>query len=210
MPKTTTRRPVQTTESPTRRERRIQEQRARIEVMRAQERRKRMVWFGGILVGLLAVVAALWLLIPRGEAQGRQVSTLGDNGHVPVGTPVQYPSRPPAAGPHYAETTGYGFFEREIEPGYWVHNLEHGAIVVLYHPYRCDEACRATLRDQVYARAPLSRFRNVKMSVIPYREMDSPIAVVAWGWIDEMETVNPERIIAFYRAHVDRGPEQVP
>jgi hypothetical protein len=41
--------------------------------------------------------------------------------------------------------------------------------------------------------------------------MDHAIDAVAWGWLDEMDQTNPvdkDRILAFYRAHVDRGPEQ--
>jgi hypothetical protein len=38
--------------------------------------------------------------------------------------------------------------------------------------------------------------------------MDHKIAVVAWGWIDEMDEFDRARIIAFYNAHVDRGPER--
>jgi hypothetical protein len=50
-----------------------------------------------------------------------------------------------------------------------------------------------------------------KMLVIPYQDMDHAVASVAWGWVDEMDTTAPvdkDRILAFYRAHVDKGPEQ--
>ena len=30
------------------------------------------------------------------------------------------------------------------------------------------------------------------------------------AWIDEMDAVDKSRITAFYRAHVDRGPEDIP
>jgi hypothetical protein len=46
------------------------------------------------------------------------------------------------------------------------------------------------------------------MVVTPYTEMDHAVATVAWGWLDEMDQPDKDRILAFYRAHVDRGPEQ--
>jgi len=45
------------------------------------------------------------------------------------------------------------------------------------------------------------------MVVQSYQDMDHAVAVVAWGWLDEMDLPDKERVLAFYRAHVDRGPE---
>ncbi|HEX2186150.1 MAG TPA: DUF3105 domain-containing protein, partial [Chloroflexota bacterium] len=147
----------------TRRQRRIEEQRRQIEALRSEQRRKRALWGSAILVALVAVATlSFFLFRPPPAAQGRQVLTEGQD-HVQPGRPITYRSRPPTSGPHYSQTSGYGVFEREIEPGYWVHTLEHGGIVVLYHPDRCDPDCRNQLR-QVYESAPLSQhFRRVKM-----------------------------------------------
>jgi hypothetical protein len=41
----------------------------------------------------------------------------------------------------------------------------------------------------------------------PYQEMDSPFAAVAWGRILRLETLDAERILAFYDRYLDRGPE---
>ena len=192
----------------TRRQRRIEEQRRQIEVLRREQQRKRALWGSGILVALVALVALGFLLIrPQPAAQGRQVLLEGQE-HVEPGTPITYRSRPPASGPHYGSgTSGYGVFEREIDPGYWVHTLEHGGIVVLYRPDLCDADCLGQLR-QVYNSAPVSqRFGVVKMAVIPYWDMDHAVAAVAWGRVDELDQVDRDRILAFYRANVDKGPE---
>jgi hypothetical protein len=37
--------------------------------------------------------------------------------------------------------------------------------------------------------------------------MDYAVTSAAWGWVDEMDQPDPARIVAFYREHVDRGPE---
>ena len=193
----------------TRRQRRIEEQRRQIDVMRREQRRQRAVWGAAIVVVAVLVVAAFSFLLirPQTAAQGRQVLSEGQD-HVEPGTPITYRSRPPSSGPHYPlPHSGYGVFEREIEPGRWVHTLEHGGIVVLYRPDLCDPDCLSQLRQVRDSAPPSQQFRMVKMAVIPYRDMDYAIAAVAWGWVDEMDQVDRDRILAFYRAHVDRGPE---
>jgi hypothetical protein len=191
------------------RERRAEEQQRRMAVaLQREQRRRRAMWGGGILAAALAVAALVFFVTrPQVVAQGRQVPTEGQQ-HVQPGTPITYRSRPPASGPHFGTgTSGYGVFERDVEPGFWVHTLEHGGIVVLYRPDLCGPECLNQLR-QVYESAPLSqRFNRVKMAVIPYAEMESAIAAVAWGRVDELDQVDSDRILAFYRAYLDRGPE---
>ncbi len=194
----------------TARQRRIEAQRAKIDTVRREQRRRRAIWGTAILVGL-AIVAAITLLLvkPPAAALGRQTPSEGRD-HVPPGTPLTYRARPPSSGTHYDQTSGYGVFEKEIEPGYWVHTLEHGGVVVLYQPDLCDQSCVAELRS-VYNAAPKSgRYGAVKMAVIPYRDMDHKIAAVAWTWVDEVDAVDRDRILAFYREHLDRGPEDAP
>jgi hypothetical protein len=201
--------PVETDRKLTSRERRIQEQRAKIETLRAAQQRTRIMWGAGI-VAVLGVIAflAFTFITPPVPAQGRQATDEGAT-HVADGTPLSYRSRPPSSGNHYAQWAGYQFYDRELSPGNWVHNLEHGAIVLLYNPDKCAADCLTALRD-TYTSLPPSKFRTVKALVTPYRDMDKAIAVVAWTWIDEMDVVDKARITAFYRAHVDRGPEDVP
>lgn len=42
-----------------------------------------------------------------------------------------YQANPPASGPHYPVWAGWGVHDDVVERGLWVHNLEHGGIVVL-------------------------------------------------------------------------------
>jgi hypothetical protein len=192
------------------RERRSEEQRRSIEVaLHREQRRRRAVWGGAILAAVLGVAALAFLMTrPQVVAQGRQVLTEGQQ-HVQPGTPITYRSRPPASGPHYGSgTSGYGVFERDIPAGLWVHTLEHGGIVVLYRPDLCSLDCLNELRRVHDSAPPSQRFNRVKLAAIPYSDMDRAIAAVAWGWVDEMDQVDADRIHAFYREHVDRGPEQ--
>jgi len=45
------------------------------------------------------------------------------------------------------------------------------------------------------------------MVVAPWRDMEHAITAAAWGWVDEMDQPDQQRIVAFYQAHFDHGPE---
>src|SRR5262244_1701882 len=49
-------------------------------------------------------------------------------------TPTPYIHNPPIGGPHYWVWANWGIHEEIVPRGYWVHNLEHGAVVFLYRP----------------------------------------------------------------------------
>ncbi len=55
-------------------------------------------------------------------------------GHVPAGTEVNYTHNPPGSGPHYGQWTRSGVYAEAIDRRNWVHNLEHGWLVLVYHP----------------------------------------------------------------------------
>jgi hypothetical protein len=194
----------------TSRQRRIEEQRRKIESVRVEQRRKRMLFGAGAVVLAAALVALVVVFLPRpAAAQGRQVAIEGNRQHVPQGQEIVYRNRPPSSGDHYDTPAGYGFFQREIPTGNWIHDLEHGGIVVLFRPDLCDQGCQAQLQD-TYSSAPTSSVfpGTRKMLISSYQDMDHAVAITAWGWLDEMDAPDKERLLAFYRAHVDRGPEQ--
>jgi uncharacterized protein DUF3105 len=205
----------QSPERLTSRQRRIEEQRRKIEAARSQERRKRMLWLGGIIVVVVIAVAALILLMPHGTAsasQMHQVQTFPGT-HYPEGSAI--PSnqwlRPPSSGPHWEtvpQPQEYRMYDTPLPPGRWVHMLEHGAVVVLYRPDLCDSGCVQQL-GTFYDNAPKSSLVGIRhLTVTPYQDMDHAIAVVAWGYIDEIDVgandqVDTDRIMADFKSKVD-------
>ncbi len=145
-----------------------------------------------------------------GSSLERQVPVEPDSNHVGDASPISYVNRPPSSGRHYTRTARYGVTAEPVAPGNWVHNLEHGAIVLLF---RCDQDCLAiaqTIQATILPRIPESAFGSQKIVATPYQDMDAPFTVVAWGWILELETLDASEIVAFYRRHVDKGPESLP
>ena len=130
-------------------------------------------------------------------------------GHVPEGQPVPYPSYPPTSGPHWPRPAPWGVYDFEIAPEVYVHDLEHGGIVVLYHcPRPCPDLVEQLRR--AYATLPRSKYGSVKLLVSPASILDHRLAFLAWTWIEELDDFDQGRLLRFYKAHVDRGPEDVP
>jgi hypothetical protein len=197
----------QPTERVTSRQRRIEEQRKKIEAAR-REQRNRQVLIGAAVFGVVILVVVLVVLFfPRGASgdQMRQVPQEAAN-HVQEGSPLTYRNRPPSSGVHYGtlpQASDYRLYDQPLSPGRWVHMLEHGAVAVLYRPDLCDQACRTQLAE-VWDAIPRSNLVGVKHVVItPYQDMDHMIAVVAWGYADEMDQVDKDRILADVRSKVD-------
>lgn len=156
-------------------------------------------------------------MVYAGNGKGDQSAgerSVPDEGrsHVPVGTPLQYRSNPPASGSHYPTPSQYGVYQQPVAPGYWVHNLEHGSIVVLYRCREGSPSCSRLVEQlrTLYQQAPPGKYGQVKMVVTPYPQLRTPVAAVAWDRILELRTFDRDRLLGFYRAHVDKGPEDVP
>jgi hypothetical protein len=130
--------------------------------------------------------------------------------HIPDGSPVEYALKPSIGGPHYdAWYPRYGLRAKPVPTGLWLHNLEHGAVVLLF---KCSVSC-PELVDQLralYAALPPGRNAQSggpRMLMSQYPDMDRPIAVVAWGYLLELDELETDAITRFYVDHVERGPE---
>ncbi len=202
---------IQPSERLTSRQRRIEEQRRKIDTARSEQRRKRVLWFGGIVVLVAVAIVAAVLLMPRGvSGQMRQVTT-EQGTHVDEGAPLTYAHRPPSSGMHYGtvpQPEEYRMYDVPLTPGRWVHMLEHGAVVVLYRQDLCDANCVQQL-GTFYDSAPRSSLVGIRhLAITPYQDMDHAIAVVAWGYVDELDVgpndqVDTDRIMADFKSKVD-------
>jgi hypothetical protein len=135
---------------------------------------------------------------------------LGDRHHEPEGTPIRYQTRPPVAGPHYPTPYfPYGVVDHPLLPRTWVHNLEHGAVVLLYH---CPRGCADLVARIDILAARLRPDRNnpdgtARLLAMPETDMDHLVAVIAWGHLRELDEFDEGRIADFYATFVDQGPE---
>ena len=105
---------------------------------------------------------------------------------------------------------------RPVEREYYVHNLEHGAIVLAY---KCDPGsldCASILEgfQKVIAGVPpdplcTSTTRSVaaRLVVTPDPALDVPVAVMAWGASLKASCVDVDAVAAFVLKNYGEGPE---
>lgn len=133
--------------------------------------------------------------------------------HVPEGTVVSYCSNPPSSGPHYPVWADFRVYTTEIASSYLVHDLEHGAVELLY---KCDDGCPdivaglTAIRD-AQPQDPLCTPYGEKSRVIvaPSRTIPTKVAAVAWGAVYRADCLDTATLSAFVTAHYGQGPEKI-
>jgi hypothetical protein len=118
-----------------------------------------------------------------------------------VGT-VHYDSLPPAGGDHNQCWGSWGVHDKTLAPERWVHNLEHGGIVLLYN---CPSGCPADV-------AKLATFVKARPRALLTADTDMPtmFAIVAWGQRLKTDCLDLAAFATFYTSHVDHAPESIP
>ena len=128
--------------------------------------------------------------------------------HVLEGSAVSYRANPPASGPHYPVWARYQEHPSAVARPYWVHNLEHGAIVFLYRP-DAPAAVVAALRGvfQFLPNDPACGHRRALMTPDPL--LPRATAVVAADFAISADCVSSDLVRDFALSRRGLGPEQV-
>jgi Protein of unknown function (DUF3105) len=132
--------------------------------------------------------------------------------HVAIGSEVNYPTNPPASGPHYPLWASFKEFDAAVDRRYTVHDLEHGAVVLSYKcatPQEC--APLVTVLREVKAALPqdplcTDGIRN-RVVITPDPKLETPIAAAAWGAIYTADCADRDSLLTFAKEHYAQGPE---
>lgn len=137
-----------------------------------------------------------------------------DGEHRPYNSTITWDTNPPTSGPNYEMWADYRRYTEPLARGHWVHNLRHGAIVLVYRPDAPADVVRALAAAYPQIPKPPA-VRGAKpdcpaMGIMtPDPELLDTYAVLAWGW---MMTSNcaPKvaDVIAFANRHIFNAPEQ--
>lgn len=129
--------------------------------------------------------------------------------HVTACMPIVYATNPPSSGEHYPTWADFGEYDFPLPRGYWMHNLEHGAVVVSYH---CSAGCaddlaaaRAWLATLV-ADAGCETGSRARVLLVPDPELDVAWAASAWGHTLRADCFDAEVFSSFYLAHAGQPP----
>ena len=157
------------------------------------DQRRRLIYILAAtgLIGLAIVLGVVFLtgggdkdLAATMEAGGCQLKTVqsevGDHSAALDATSnPKWNTDPPTSGPHYPTPAVYGEYTDPLKIAQVVHNLEHGAVFVLYG----SQVPAATVQQ-------LSDFYNedtTGMLLAPYPKLGNKIALGAWTVPDDFE-----------------------
>jgi hypothetical protein len=157
----------------------------------AQRRRLLYILAATGLIGLAIVLGVVFLagggdkdLAATMEAGGCQLKTVqaeigNHSAALDATSNPKWNTDPPTSGPHYPTPAVYGEYTDPLKIAQVVHNLEHGAVFVLYGP----KVPAATVKQ-------LSDFYNedtTGMLLAPYAKLGDKIALGAWTVPDDFE-----------------------
>jgi hypothetical protein len=114
---------------------------------------------------------------------------------------LTYADSPPTSGDHNACWAEWGVHEQALRPENWVHNLEHGGVVFLYH---CETGCETEV--ETLTRLVESRDRAL---LTRYDALPTKFAVVSWGHRLLSDCLDQRVFEDFYTVHVGNAPESL-
>jgi hypothetical protein len=129
--------------------------------------------------------------------------------HVQACADVAYVTNPPCLGPHYGTWAAFRNYDDAIPRGFWVHSLEHGAVVITYSCRDCEdevEAAKSTIDElpvDPLCSSPVER----RVILTPDPKLDTRWAASAWGFTLTSDCFEPEIFSAFAISHNAAGPE---
>jgi len=152
-----------------------------------------------------------------GETECKVVEVTGivipDAHHVTTCDHVAYATNPPSGGPHWPVWASQGKYITPVRREMFVHNLEHGWVVL---SYRCKEACPEVVAalskafDEAsdgYCIANGGGMNRVILTPDPL--LTTPIALSAWGATYTATCIDPTSIADFIAKRIGRGTEMI-
>jgi Protein of unknown function (DUF3105) len=138
------------------------------------------------------------------------------NTHVLRGEKVTYPVCPPASGKHVNQSPNgpippkfYGPDDTAIPNG-WIHNLEHGALVLLYS---CDKgACDASSQEALkafYTGFPASAVCQIPPGTLSpvvarFEQMPTRYAALVWDRVFYFDDFDAAKVYDFFNRYAER------
>lgn len=218
-------------DKPTKRERKDEAKRRRLEEMRRRQRRARMrkiytmATVAAVLVAIVAVVlvsrasnqrareAAAKLAASAGCEPPKEYPSEGQE-HITPPAKASYKTDPPTSGSHYAtpgdQKTGLppapgptGVLAQALPDENHVHNLEHGHVLIHYQQGAINEAQLESLKALVQK-------DPTWVMLAPRQNRDTKIAFTAWQVLQKCNEPNDniDKVAAdFIKRFKDKGPE---
>jgi hypothetical protein len=130
--------------------------------------------------------------------------------HLDLCAPTTYQTNPPSSGNHFLEWADYRTYTTPFRSGFWVHSLEHGAIVITYN---CPNGCAddvAKIQTFIDALPNDCAPSHVRVILLPDPDLDVKFAASAWTYTLKAPCFDPAAFLQFFHDHYDHGRELGP
>tara|TARA_B100000745_G_scaffold222018_1_gene148077 strand:+ start:2592 stop:3206 length:615 start_codon:yes stop_codon:yes gene_type:complete len=180
--------------------RRAQKEQARINRTRARKIKKFLTW-GIVLAAIVGLI--YWIIVASIQAEKSrpgQQAKIQDAGHIDINDEhPPYTTNPPTSGPHGASIR-FGVYQEELRDENVVHNLEHGGVWITYTNLSTEDVNKLE---------EIGRKYSGRAVVSPRSANDSNVAVVSWGRIMKLDTVDVGQITEYVKRNFNKSPEQL-
>ncbi len=152
-----------------------------------------------------------------GGACGLQVGQfpLEPSPHVEQCLPLKFGTNPPSSGNHYGVWAAFKTYDKPIPRGFWVHSMEHGAVVLLYN---CPEGCAGEVAElqgmiDAFPADPLCTdpsWPQKRLILVEDPALDVKFAAAAWGATLRsscLDEATKEALDAFMLNNYAKAPE---
>jgi hypothetical protein len=147
---------------------------------------------------------------PKEVIIGTKHANQGQN-HIPRGQKHEaYNSDPASSGPHYNDygaPAPWGAYTKEVPQEVFIHNEEHGGVIVTYNPKLLTTDEISKLQKLFTLPYSDNSFTPSKAIVTPRAKDTHAIELAAWTVTLNMDTYNEATLKMFYLQHVSQSPE---
>lgn len=131
--------------------------------------------------------------------------------HIAQGKKHQaYNSDPASSGPHYSDTNApapWGVYTQQVPEEVFVHNEEHGGIIITYSPQLLAADQLKKIQKLVLPPYSNKDFTPSKMLVTPRFKNTHAIEIASWRYTLNLDNYDEATIIKYYRQHIGQSPE---
>lgn len=121
-----------------------------------------------------------------------------------------YNSDPASSGPHYADAsapTPWGVYTQEVPDEVFVHNEEHGGVVITYNPKLLPPDQLKKLQALFAPPYSNKSFTPSKAIVTPRSKNTRAIQVASWTYALDLDHFDETVLTKFYLQRVGKAPE---
>ncbi len=123
---------------------------------------------------------------------------------------LAYNSDPASSGPHYDDTgapTDWGVYTTAVPDEVFLHNEEHGGVVITYQPNLLPSDQLKKLQALFVPPYSNKSFSPLKALVAPRAKDTHAIELASWRYTLNLDQYNESIIVKFFNQHAGHAPE---